>query len=147
MFKILKFFQFLLLNNFRKIFLILLKTSNMNLFVSFSDFGSNVSQVVIYWSFGYSSNHKMLKLFFIVVVTVLLTQVNSQSLEVKIATASNELAKKYCPLRNLKGELFCPFHGGAQTINSPKSDVVMSGTGFDRVKKEVKFPGFFFFSF
>eukprot|EP01080_Neovahlkampfia_damariscottae_P006910 gene6910-11073_t len=76
----------------------------------------------------------------LLVVVALATLANAQmSLEARIAESSNQLAKKYCPLRNLKGELFCPFHRG-QSLNAPKSSVVMSGTGFDRVKKEVKFP-------
>ena len=137
---------------------------------------------------------------------VFLSQANLQPQQVKllqnkISIAGNDLAQKYCPMRNFKGELFCPVGNtgpnglsenvGPSSASSTKkrnveiqpkktstnqreiieiyelevgekapkyttldidtlslesvqpsnSQFLISGTGFDRTKREIKFPG------
>jgi hypothetical protein len=125
-------------------------------------------------------------------VCVLLVASQIQPLEAdvlrtEVIMTANNLPAKYCPMRNFKGQLFCPQLQGSyssaslnvdsevdvssnsgiemvasdeikeeniqpqvellnpnvQMMNqaAPLSNGVISGYGFDRVKREVKFPG------
>jgi hypothetical protein len=162
---------------------------------------NNVNVIESMKVYNWSKTHFpiiMLKFVFLVLCLVLLASSQEvqpsevQVLQDQIIDTANNLPTKYCPMRNFKGQLFCPTVKGLNEVegtseqsytvtvdlDAPKvqnNDVaeiesaedptnqdevyiphngnnqtvemmfntrtVLSGTGFDRIKREIRFPG------